>query len=167
MTLSASDIRLLKAQDSLGWVRRCKAPSSSEDSELSEKLAGHLIHEGHWKRFVAIALRVEGDTQPMIINMVESLLMQNQSEELIEILDSISDLAAQEIDTASSLLSSVLSKDMLSALAPAFVEDSKSFMTAFERALNLEGYEPEGLVELLKSLPIGSARAFAEVPGPY
>ncbi|MBM76137.1 MAG: hypothetical protein CMK59_12110 [Proteobacteria bacterium] len=158
MTLSASDIRLLKAQDSLGWVRRCKAPSSSEDSELSEKLAGHLIDEGHWKRFVAIALSVEGNTQPMIINMVESLLVQNQSKELIEILDSIADLAAQEIDTASSLLSSVLSKEMLSDLAPAFVEDSKSFMTAFERALSLDGYEPEGLVELLKSLPIGSAR---------
>ncbi len=160
MTLSASDIRLLKAEDSLGWVRRCKAPAEATGAakDIAEKIIEKIELSKDWKRFVAIALRVEGETEPMIINMVSSLVQQSSTDDLIAILESISDLAGEEIDTASSLLSSVLSRELLADLAPLFEENPQAFLAAFRRGLQLEGYESDGLVELLKSLPLGDAR---------
>ena len=52
MTLSSSDIRLLKSEDKLNWVRRCKAPAQAEGTvaEIGAKMKESIEKGVNWKK---------------------------------------------------------------------------------------------------------------------
>ena len=160
MTLSSSDIRLLKAEEKLNWVRRCKAPALAEGivAEIGSKMKERVENGVNWKKFIAIALRVKSNTQPMIYNMVGSMIQQSQTENLISLLTSVQELSSGNIDSASHILQNVLSKDNLILMAPLFEKNPSGFLQAFRGVIHLEGYDPSDMVQLLKALPICQAR---------
>jgi hypothetical protein len=160
MTLSSSDIRLLKAEDKLNWVRRCKAPAmaSGAVAEVGSKMKESVEKGVNWKKFIAVALRVKSNTQPMIYNMVASLVQQGQTDELIALLNAVQELSSGNISSASTILQNALSLQNLKGMTPLYEKNPTGFFQAFKGVMGLEGYDPSDMVQLLKALSIGPAR---------
>jgi len=160
MTLSSSDIRLLKSEDKLNWVRRCKAPAQAEGTvaEIGAKMKESIEKGVNWKKFIAVALRVKSNTQPMIYNMVASLIQQSQTDELIALLNAVQELSSGNISSASTILQNALSLENLIAITPLYEKNPTGFFQAFKGVMSLDGYDPSDMVQLLKGLPVGPAR---------
>ena len=109
-------------------------------------------------KFIAIALRVQSDTKPMIYNMVGSLIQQNQTDDVIAFLTAVQELSSGNIDSASHILQNVLSKENLILMAPLYEKNPAGFLQAFRGVICLDGYDPSDMVQLLKALPICEAR---------
>ena len=103
-------------------------------------------------------MRVKSNTQPMIYNMVASLIQQNQTDELIALLNAVQELSSGNISSASTILQNALSLENLIAITPLYDKNPTGFFKAFKGVMALDGYDPSDMVQLLKGLPVGPAR---------
>ena len=162
MTLSSSDMRLLKSQNKLNWVRSCKAPPLATGSlaESTRLLTRAIEKTQDIQRFVAIALRVseKGEAHPMLLNLLQSYIGKGDADSVSKLLEALAQIGTDGHSEAAKLLNQSLSEETLVALAPLYSDNSTSFIEAFNLALKLDSFSPQQLVVLLKHSDIGEAR---------
>ena len=162
MKMSSSDMRLLKSEEKLLWVRNCKAPSEATGAiaKTTAQIRLALFSSYDYGRFVAITLKVskDGGALPLLFNLLDSLIAQKKSEQLASLFESFVDISQQGIEDALPLLEAILKPAFLQSVAPLYESNSKLFLTIFEKMSAIEDLSIEPLVELLKELPLGDQR---------
>ena len=162
MKMSASDMRLLKSEDKLLWVRNCKAPSEATGAiaKTTKQIRSSLFSSYDYGRFVAITLKVskDGGALPLLFNLLESLIAQKKVEPLSALFKAFVAIAKKGIDDVLPLIEAILKPSFLQNLAPLYEQNSAMFLPIFEQMPDIEGLSVEPLVELLKELPLGEVR---------
>lgn len=158
LTLSSSDLRLLRSEDSLSWVQKCKAPAEATGTikKLSEQL--QVEDPNALKRFVAISLEVaQENAQSSILlhNLWEAFLKKEDAHSTRLMLETLQQLGAQ-LPIAQQYIKEFFSGD-ISILAP-LIEKDKPLLLCVQNMLSIPNFDRERLVDLLKSMPIGASR---------
>ena len=158
LTLSSSDLRLLRSEDSLSWVQKCKAPATATGTikQLSEQL--QVEDPNALKRFVAISLEVaQEDAQSSVLlhNLWEAFLKKEDTHNTRLMLETLQQLGLQ-LPIAQQYIKEFFSRD-ISTLAP-LIEKDKPLLLCVQKMLNIPNFDRERLVDLLKSMPIGASR---------
>ena len=162
MQMSSTDMRLLKSQNSLNWVRRCSAPGQATGAvaEVAQQICESAKFHRDYGRFIAMALRVgeTTDTRPLLLNMAGAQIAQGNSEAMLQMLFSTAEMAGQNISAAAELVEAVLSAENLEGMARLVEERPDDYLSAIEQVVGIEGYQADALLVLLKALPVGEAR---------
>ena len=159
LTLSSSDLRLLRAEDSLSWVKHCSAPAQATGKIKS--LAEEIVFDNATdiKRFVALTVQImeqNSESSQLLLSLWDAYTKKSAAKEVVAIIDSLCSLS-ETMPTAKQILDTLLETD-ITLLAP-MVEQSKSMLKTIQKLLQLESINRERLVPLLKSLPISDARS--------
>lgn len=159
LVLSASDLRMLRSQDAMPWVKDCHAPT--EATGRVAELAGHFREAFQrpldTQRFVQLALRFSADEpeppSPLVLGMLDALLFTQDVEQVAELLSCLQ--AATQAGTAAqqTLRRAVCVAERMRAIAVLYGPHYE-LLTPSLSALS-DGAE---LVELLKQLDPGSAQ---------
>ncbi|MEC7984457.1 MAG: HEAT repeat domain-containing protein [Myxococcota bacterium] len=160
MTMSSSDMRLLRAESSLIWVKNCFAPAAATGAikEMAEQL--ELKNNADISRFIAISLRAM-EQDPSCSNMVDNVWLaytkNGAKKEMSTVVDTLKVLIQKGVSKASVLLNQMFQRENLDRLAP-WLDTSPALLESISSLLELEDFDSELLVVLLKKLPIGDAR---------
>ena len=158
MTLSSSDLRLLRSEDSLAWVQKCSSPAyaTGQIRSLADKISHH--DPTALKRFVAIALEVsqEQENSTILLRALwEAFVKKEDTIQATSMLETLQELG-KSLPTAQTCLKECFSGD-LSTFPPLLEKDPK-LLHCVEMLLDIPNFDRERLVLLLKEMSIGSAR---------
>ncbi len=165
--LSADDIRMLRAEDRLQWIKGARAPTRLQLPEAAE-LAATLSSASDAGRFVAIAVRAaerrqaeataRGETAPLeasalVLGQLDAAIAAEASAAVASLLDVIS--GAATTPAGETLLAAVLRPERMVRLKPLALRDSAPFTAFFDVAAQ---HGQDGALALLKELPVGEAQ---------
>lgn len=148
-TLSADDLRMLRGEDHLRWIKPAGAMRRVAGADA---VRAALDGPPDLARFVAIALRAAGDelASPLLLEQLDAAVAAGDLPLSAGLIDA---LAAAR---AGPLLAAVVAPDRMRRLAPLFSRDPVRFLPFFEAVV---ADAREGLVALLTELHSADAQA--------
>ena len=159
LVLSASDLRMLRSQDAMPWVRDCHAPTQATGrvAELASHFQEAFQRPLDTRRFVQLALRFSEDApddpSPLVLGMLDALLFTRDVEQVAELL-SCMEVATQAGTAAQrTLRRAACVPERMKAIAVLYASHHE-LLTPPLSALS----DGTALVELLKQLEPGPAQ---------
>ncbi len=161
LRLTSDDIRLLRPEDLVDWVREARAPAapSGPEADLARRLREGWRSDADIGRFLDVAARAGGlrpgaSGSPMVVEVFEALL---RSGDLDGIRAALRFLARDEPEAVvRALRHELLSPDRVAPLAPVFAAHPDELAAEVEA---LAAHARKGFVRLLTLLPPGPAEA--------
>jgi hypothetical protein len=154
--LSPDDLRMLRDDESLAWVRRCAAPLSPPRS-LQEKIEAVRLQfqePPDFEGLVGLALAQPpargGGANALLTAAFDALISEGDTDSIVALVDAVSTAGA----SGTSLLTALLSPDRLARIAPLYERQFERLSASLESASR--GRE-EALVPLLNALTSGPA----------
>lgn len=169
LKMSSSDIRLLRADDQLLWMRESRVPVQAPESMTSfiEKLVQACHSEQDIRRFVAITIQC-GDNDfsandssandSMLINLIQGWRTNGDIVAILTVFRALFSFSQQNLELARNLLVSLMSPKEVVLYAPFFKNHSDEFCDLIKELLDFEDLPHENWVLLLKSLELGPSR---------
>jgi len=157
MTLSSSDLRLLRSEDALSWVQKCKSPFEATGS--IKKLAAQMQNDdaAALKRFVAISLEIFEKTEKeniLLQQLWEAYLKKEDTVNANAILETLCQL--KTVPLAQSTIRAFFAAEL--ADLPRLLEKDKKLLATVRSLLDVPSFDKERLVVLMKNMEIGAAR---------
>ncbi len=124
LALGSDDLRVLKADDHLGWVREARAPmeAPAELSATCAKVAAQFQTPADHRRFIAVALRFGDDDpsvpSPLVMGAFDAALANGNVGDALGLIQGLSELAPRAGTPGKVLRKAMLSEERLVALAP-------------------------------------------------
>ena len=157
MTLSSSDLRLLRSEDALSWVQKCNSPFEATGN--IKRLAEQMQHDDaqSLKRFVAISLEIfekREEEQVLLQQLWTAFLRKEDASNANAILETLCEL--QKVPLALRTIGDFFAEDL--DLLPPLLEKDKKLLSTVRSLLDIPSFDKERLVSLMKNMSIGNAR---------
>jgi hypothetical protein len=123
--LSADDLRVLRQDESLNWVRGCTAPTRATGAlaEAASRIKQAFVSPQDHTRFLEIALRHSQDeatASPLVLNMIDAQLRTGEIDSLGPVLEAIITTAAEGSEPAIALQEHLGEVERMVLLAPVY-----------------------------------------------
>ncbi|MCP4871091.1 MAG: hypothetical protein GY898_20480 [Proteobacteria bacterium] len=159
--LSPDDLRMLKTDDRLAWVRECAAPMAVgqvNEATVQAARAAFATPFDH-VRFLQMAVRAAEDDphtpSPLVLDMFDSMVAGRDAEGAAKLLKAAGGASRSGGFAASSLYKGLLETERVKQLAPVFEREPDVLSEALYDAAT---ESPDALVALLNELHPGEAR---------
>lgn len=165
MKMSSSDIRLLRSNDQLLWMRESRSPVKAPENlnPFIEKLQNACQSEQDVKRFIAIAIRcAETDATQnysMLQHLVDGWIKSGDSDSLLSVFRILLEFAHRKLNSARALLSEMVTEEKIVMYREFIQSKPVEWSDQVESLLTLEGLPHENWVLVLKDMPLGESRA--------
>ncbi len=167
LALGSDDLRVLKAEDHLGWVRGAKAPmqAPADLAPTCAKVAAQFQTPADQRRFIAIALRFGHDepgvASPLLMGAYDAALGAGNLTEVLGLIEGLSELAPRAGTPGKTLRKAMLAEERLAAIAPLVDQHHERLLGPLAK---LADASTRRLVLLLTQLAPGAAqRALQEL----
>ncbi len=159
--LSADDLRVLRQDESLTWVRDCTAPTRATGAlaEAATRIKQAFVSPSDYPRFIEVALRhsrEDDEASPMVLSMVDAQLRHGALDTVAPVLEAIIVAAAKGSGPAQALQAALCTKARMAYLAPIYARNTERMgdtVRALARA------DSEAIVVLLAHLEDPEAKA--------
>ena|GEM_PF-1074040 len=158
VVLSPDDLRMLKADDRLVWVRGATAPRKPPKAlrKTADLVRKSFIVPGDQARFVNMAIAAsKGRPSPMVLSLYDGLLASKDAAELAALMGAVAEVEAAGPGTTKGLRKAMLNADRIGKMAPVF-EASSELLAGALNALSKDDREP--LLGVLTKLRPGPAQ---------
>jgi HEAT repeat protein len=155
MRLSKDDLRVLRQDESLEWVRECEAPARAHGNiaEAAGRIRDAFVVPGDFTRFLGIALRMgasgEIEASPMVLNMIDAQLRNGILENVAPILEAIVGAAEEGHAEAVALQAALCTEDRMALIAPIYSRHPEALTRAIQA---LARADDTAIVKLLAHL---------------
>ena len=164
MKMSSSDIRLLRSDDQLLWMRESRSPTRAPESmkPFLDKLHEACQSEQDIKRFIAIAIRCGEGSDEQNYALLQSLISGWQkggkSDSLMTVFRTLLSFAEEGLKVAERLLNDMMSEERIVRYCSFFQKAPTEWSELVQALLGVEGLPHPNWVLVLKDLELGEAR---------
>ncbi len=159
--LSADDLRVLRQDETLTWVKDCTAPTRATGAlaQAATRIKDAFVSPKDYPRFIEVALRhsqEDEEASPMVLGMVDAQLRHGSLETVAPVLEAIIKAAEGGSGPAKALRAGLCTADRMAQLAPIYARHTER-LTDTVRALARA--DSEAIVTLLAHLETPEAKA--------
>jgi hypothetical protein len=159
--LSADDLRVLRQDERLAWVKDCTAPTRAEGAlaEAATRIKQAFVSPKDYPRFLAVALRHSADgaeASPLVLNMIDAQLRQGDLDTVAPVLEAIIEAAEEGSDPAQALKKRLCDADRMALIAPVYADNTERLAPILQ---SLAKADNQAIVTLLEHLDSPEAKA--------
>jgi len=159
--LSADDLRVLRQDERLAWVKDCTAPTRADGAlaEAATRIKQAFVSPKDYPRFLAVALRHSPDgaeASPLVLSMIDAQLRQGEVDTVTPVLEAIMEAAETGSDPAQALKKRLCDADRMALIAPVYADNTERLAPILQ-ALALA--DNQAIVALLEHLDSPEAKA--------
>jgi hypothetical protein len=159
--LSADDLRVLRQDERLAWVKDCTAPTRAEGAlaEAATRIKQAFVSPKDYPRFLAVALRHSADgaeASPLVLSMIDAQLRQGDLDTVAPVLEAIIEAAEEGSDPAQALKKRLCDADRMALIAPVYADNTERLAPILQ---SLAKADNQAIVTLLEHLDSPEAKA--------
>jgi hypothetical protein len=161
VVLSPDDLRMLKAEDGLAWIKECAAPMRVGEVQAKTLESVQAAFESPWDhaRFLQMAVRAAEEhpeiPSPLVLGMFESMVASGDTKGVARLLEASAEAARFGGYAAKNLRKALFGVERIEALAIQYARHTE----LLEEAMHGAAVEhPEAVIALLNKLDPGPAR---------
>jgi len=159
--LTADDLRVLRQDEALTWVRECSAPAEATGTlaDAASRIRSAFISPKDYPRFIEVALRhsvSDQEASPMVLSMIDAQLRHGSLETVAPVLEAIIAAAASGSSSAQLLQQALCAEERMAALAPIYTRSTERLKGTVQA---LARCDADAIVALLAQLESSEAKA--------
>jgi len=161
VVLSPDDLRMLKTDDGLAWVKECAAPMRVGEVQAATLESVQEAFESPWDhgRFLQMAVRAAeerpDEPSPLVIGMFDSLVASGDARGAAKLLSASGEAARMGGYAARNLRAALFGAERIAGLDRLYARHTDLLEEPIHEAA---GEHPEALIELLNKLEPGDTR---------
>lgn len=159
--LSSDDLRVLRQDERLAWVKDCTAPTRAEGAlaEAATRIKQAFVSPKDYPRFLAVALRHSADgadASPLVLSMIDAQIRQGEIDTVAPVLEAIIEAADKGSDPAQALKKRLCDANRMALLAPVYANNTERLAPILQ---SLAQADNQAIVSLLEHLSSPEATA--------